>query len=211
MLATAGGHTDILEQLTGSGALEAGSHMEDRAVRAAAGAGHGEAVSLLLTWGERRRDQILGAVVAAARRGHTQIVRTMLDLCPDLRPTSTDPVTGLSPLTAAAEGGDVDIVRSLIQASPEDSLVTLTCPDGQGHVPIHVAAMHGHVSVVELCLELSCDPEQGRGDEVTSALELAAGAGHCGLVRLLVSRGAEVGGGALTQAIRGGQAEVSVM
>ena len=46
MLAAAGGHTDILEQLTGSGALEAGSHMKDRAVRAAAGAGHGEVVSL---------------------------------------------------------------------------------------------------------------------------------------------------------------------
>ncbi len=58
------------------------------------------------------------------------------------------------------------IVRSFIQASPDDSLVTLMCPDGQGHVPIHVAAMHGHVSVVELCLE------QGRGDEVTGALEL---------------------------------------
>ena len=86
MLAAAGGHTDIPEQLTGSGALEAGSHMEDRAVRAAAGVGHGEAVSLLLTRGERRRDQILGALVAAARRGHTQIVRTLLDLCPDLRP-----------------------------------------------------------------------------------------------------------------------------
>ena len=41
MLATAGCHSDILEQLTGSGALGAGSHMEDRAVRAAAGAGHG--------------------------------------------------------------------------------------------------------------------------------------------------------------------------
>ena len=66
----------------------------------------------------------------------------------------------------------MDIVRSFIQASPDDSLVTLTCPDGQGHVPIHVAAMHGHVSVVELCLALGCDPEQGRGDEVTSALEL---------------------------------------
>ena len=116
-------------------------------------------------------------------------------------------MTGLSLLTAAAEGGDVDIiVRSFIQASPDDSLVTLTCPDGQGHVPIHVAAMHGHVSVVELCLELGCDP-----DEVTGALELAAGAGHLGLVRLLVSRGAEVGGGALTRAIRGGQPEVSVM
>ena len=46
MLAAAGGHTDILEQLTGSGALESGSHMKDRAVRAAAGAGHGEVVSL---------------------------------------------------------------------------------------------------------------------------------------------------------------------
>ena len=72
-------------------------------------------------------------------------------------------------------------------------------------MPLHVAAMHGHVSVVELCLELGCDP-----GGVTSALELAAGAGHLGLVRLLVSRGAVVGGGALTQAIRGGQAEVSV-
>ena len=38
VLAAAGGHTDILEHLTGSGSLETGLHMEDRAVRASAGA-----------------------------------------------------------------------------------------------------------------------------------------------------------------------------
>ena len=131
----------------------------------------------------------------------------MLDQCPDLSPTSVDPVTGLSPLTAAAEGGDADIVRSLIEASSEDSLTILTCRDGHGHVPLHVAAMHGHVSVVELCLELGCDPEQGDGGR--SALELAAEAGHSDVVKLLVRRGVKLGSGALTQAIRGGHAEVS--
>ena len=131
----------------------------------------------------------------------------MLDLCPDHSPASVDPVTGLSPLTAAAEGGDADNVRSLIEASLEDSLTVLTCPDGHGHVPLHVAAMHGHVSVVELCLELGCDPEQGDGGR--SALEQAAREGHSNVVKLLVKCGVKLGSGALTQAIRGGHAEVS--
>ena len=98
-------------------------------------------------------------------------------MCPDLSPNSIDPDSGQSLLTAAAEGGDEDIVRRLLEAA-EDSLTSLTCRDSQGHVPLHVAAMHGHVSVVELCLELGSDPEQGR------ALELAAGAGHTDVVKL---------------------------
>ena len=131
----------------------------------------------------------------------------MLDLCPNLSPASIDPVTGLSPLTAAAEGGDEDIVRSLLERSSEDSLTVLTCQDGHGHVLLHVAAMQGHVSVVELCLEFGCDPEKGDGGR--SALELAAEAGHSDVVKLLVRRGVKLGSGALTQAIRGGHAEVS--
>ena len=127
-----------------------------------------------------------------------------MDMSPDLRPTSIDPESGQSLLTAAAEGGDEDIVRSLLEAA-EDRVAALTCRDSHGHVPLHVAAMHGHVSVVELCLELGSDPEQGR------ALELAAGAGHSDVVKLLVRRGAEMGSGALTSAIRGGHKEVRVI
>ena len=123
---------------------------------------------------------------------------------PDLSPTFIDPETGQSLLTAAAEGGDEDIVRSLLEAA-EDSLTALMCCDSHGHLPLHVAAMHGHVSVVELCLQLGCDPEQRDAD---TALELAASAGHSGVVKLLVRRGVEIGSGALTRAIRGGHKEV---
>ena len=72
VLAAAGGHTDILETLTSCGSLEVSSDQEDRAVRAAAGAGQCEAVTLLLRE-NRRRDMLLGASVAAARRGHSQV------------------------------------------------------------------------------------------------------------------------------------------
>ena len=134
----------------------------------------------------------------------SQIVQTVLDMCPDLSPTSIDPESGQNLLTAAAEGGDEDIVRRLIEAA-EDSLTSLTCRDSHGNVILHVAAMHGHVSVVELCLELGSDPEQGR------ALELAAGAGHSDVVKLLVRRGAKMLSGALTMAIRNGHKEVRVI
>ena len=72
MLAAAGGHTDILETLTSCGSLEVSSDQEDRAVRAAGEAGHCQVVSLLLR-GNKERDQLLGASVAAARRGHSQV------------------------------------------------------------------------------------------------------------------------------------------
>ena len=72
VLAAAGGHTGILETLTSCGSLEVSSVQEDRAVRAAAGAGHSEVVTLLLR-GNRGRDLLLGASVAAARRGHCQV------------------------------------------------------------------------------------------------------------------------------------------
>ena len=72
VLAAAGGHTDILETLTSCGSLEVSSDQGDRAVRAAAGAGHSEVVTLLLR-GDKGRDKLLGASVAAARRGHSQV------------------------------------------------------------------------------------------------------------------------------------------
>ena len=74
MLAAAGGHTDILERLT-SGGKEVSSDQVDRAVRAAAGAGHGQALRLLLHLEPLRQDLLLlGAGVAAAKRGHRQVL-----------------------------------------------------------------------------------------------------------------------------------------
>ena len=90
MLAAGGGHTDILERLT-QGDKEISSDQVDRAVRAAAGAGHGQALCLLLHIEPLRQEQLLlAAGVAAARRGHRQVLLVTANISFTSQYPSTD-------------------------------------------------------------------------------------------------------------------------
>ena len=202
----------------------------DRSVRVAAAAGHLDSLTLLLSQEITRDKCLLAASVSAALcrqmqvgdlykvslsiiyflKHSPQIVQTVLDISPELSPTLIDPVTGLSPLTASARGGDVNIVRRMIEASKGDRLDALKGRDSHGYAALHLAAIHGHVSVVELCLELGCDTDLvTQGEEARGALELAAGEGHGGVVEVLVRRGTGRKERALSAAITAGHTEVS--
>jgi ankyrin repeat protein len=98
---------------------------------------------------------------------------------------STNYVLGTTPLHVAAEEGDVAGVRAaLVQDIDVDAL------DGNGRTALHLAALNGHVKVVELLLaapgidvnaQISNGPDKGQ-----TALHLAAANGHLEVVELLL-------------------------
>ena len=88
-----------------------------------------------------------------------------------------------APLHEAAESGDVDKVRKLI----EGGRYSVDCVDGNGWTPLHKAASRGHVDVVRVLVsEFSANANActGNGD---TPLHLAASSGHLDVVRVFVS------------------------
>jgi len=85
---------------------------------------------------------------------------------------------------AAALGRIEDAGRLLAEASAEDR-----------HLALSLAADFGHVEIVQLLLDAGEDPNRYNpvgGHSHTTPLHQAAGAGHDGVVRLLVERGARL-------------------
>ncbi|RTE84462.1 hypothetical protein BHE90_001073 [Fusarium euwallaceae] len=95
---------------------------------------------------------------AASRRGHSSIVRLLLDterIQPDLRCSCVGSY-GDTALALAAEGGFVDIVRMLAA----DTRVEIDHKDQRGRTPLSYAAEYGHEAVVAWLLETEAvDPD----------------------------------------------------
>ena len=70
-------------------------------------------------------------------------------------------------------------------------IVDMMCPDGNGHVSLHVAAKGGHVEIVEMMLDLGVDVESS-DLEGRSPLLTGARFGSLEVLKLLVQRGAEM-------------------
>jgi len=83
-------------------------------------------------------------------------------------------------LFCAATGGDIDLVRELVQDGAE-----LNRPSPQGYVPLHRAAQCGHKDVVEFLIKSGSIPglKSRKGE---SPADLAAAAGHAEIAALLL-------------------------
>ena len=173
-------------------------------MRAAAAAGHQEAVARLLEAAPRL---LVTAIVAGAERGQEQLLRSLLTSDPPDPPSlsTEDPGSGLTPLTAAARGGEPDILRLVISSlAAADSAASSASTSADSAASLYdeallLAAEAGHVAVVELLLDQGARVEPGdtcavdtrAGDTCgLTPLEVAARAGHLGVVQLLAGRGA---------------------
>jgi ankyrin repeat protein len=110
---------------------------------------------------------------------------------------------GQTPLIAAAGAGRVAIVKVLLDAGAK-----VNQPDIHKLTPLMHAAHHGHVEVAQALLINGAQPDPRPGK--LSALILAAEGGHDMVMKLLISRGANInqadsiGATALMGAARGG-------
>ncbi|MDB5076833.1 MAG: DNA-directed polymerase subunit sigma [Chloroflexi bacterium] len=145
----------------------------------------------------------------AARHGHAHIVDVLLNHNAD--PQAAEDAWGWTPLhlaeafgypevaqrlqvggatvglVAASGLGKVDRVTALIDADPR-----LVDAWGQGSGPLHWAAYHGHVDVVERLLAAGADIHaRARNSFANTALHCAALHGHADAVHVLLRHGAD--------------------
>uniref|UniRef100_A0A667Y0N1 Tetratricopeptide repeat, ankyrin repeat and coiled-coil containing 1a n=1 Tax=Myripristis murdjan TaxID=586833 RepID=A0A667Y0N1_9TELE len=206
-LATAAGHSDLVSLLCKKGAKVGHVDKSGQCSLVHAGLkGHTEIIHILLgqDWGSEnptdpeqhcseavteKKQAVQQALTAACSVGHTQVVKSLLDLNDEqlaAQMDAHDSLWGETALSAAAGRGRMEMCVFLV-----DRGAGLELANRRGMAPLLSAAKHGHTQVAELLLkrgaDISIGDKQGR-----TALMLAAIEGHVGTVELLLSKGASV-------------------
>ncbi|XP_031162271.1 protein TANC1-like [Sander lucioperca] len=207
-LAVAAGHVDIVSLLCKKGAKVGLADKTSQCALVHAGLkGHAEIINILLgqDWGadiptdpqqHHINETVTGktqaaqqAITAAASVGHTQVVKSLLDLKDEqlaVQMDAHDSLWGETVLSAAAGRGRTEVCAFLLERG-----AGLEIPNRRGMVPLLSATKHGHTQIVELLLKQGADinatEKQGR-----TALMLAASEGHVSTVELLLSKGASL-------------------
>ncbi|CAG8902728.1 unnamed protein product [Penicillium egyptiacum] len=145
----------------------------------------------------------------AAKKGHTNIVRYMVD-----RGVSPDITTRelLTPLALAAARGHASLVTYLLQVGARQGI-----KDARGRRPVFLAASQGHTEVVELLLsapkELGNKPD--KEELMTEAFLAAVQAEQVPVVQLLFAHGAQLNIGfgwcPLTVAANNGNSDLAAL
>ncbi|KAM3625654.1 uncharacterized protein V6R79_015544 [Siganus canaliculatus] len=207
-LAAAAGHVDIVNLLCKKGAKVGHADKNGQCALVHAGLkGHAEIMNILLgqDWGtetptepqqHHSNENVTGktqaaqqALTAAASLGHTQVVKSLLDLKDEqltVQMDAHDSLWGETALSAASGRGRVEVCTFLLDRGPG-----LEISNRRGMVPLLSATKHGHAHVAEMLLKQSADinaiDKLGR-----TALMLAASEGHVNTADLLLSKGASM-------------------
>jgi ankyrin repeat protein len=124
-------------------------------------------------------------VADAAMRGDRVEMQRLLSSGAEVNLPQGD---GMTALHWAAENGDVEMVRMLIDAGANTEAVTRI----GDYTPLHVASEGGHGEAVRALLEAGADVDARRAFAGTTALHLAAAAGSVSSIEALVSFGADI-------------------
>ncbi|KAI5837291.1 ankyrin repeat-containing domain protein [Morchella snyderi] len=120
---------------------------------------------------------------------------------------------GYTPLQRAAENGDIDLIKLLLDAGAEVNRKTAT----QDHpTPLHAAAGNGHLETVKFLIDAGAELDAEAANTTgATALQTAAERGHIEVVKLLLDHGARVdiaatrtGRTVLQAAAQGGNIEI---
>ena len=126
-----------------------------------------------------------GRLLAAARNGNVEVVRSLLREGVDVGVARGD---GLTALHLAAEGGRLTVADALIAAG---AAVDAGTRIGR-YTPLHIAARAGRSAIVLRLLEAGTDPNAQTTNSGVTALHLAAGATGGGpAVAALLDHGAD--------------------
>jgi hypothetical protein len=155
----------LLVQLAAEGGdINAGTKNDGSALCVAAGAGHTEAVQLLLRQGA---DPNLAdpsgrsPLHAAVETGALPVVKALL--AAKARPAPID-ADGRSPLHLAAALGREDLVRALLAAG-----APANAADARGNTPLHRAAAYGRDGVIRVLLAAGADARTTNRQDETPA------------------------------------------
>eukprot|EP00731_Ephydatia_muelleri_P037731 Em0548g3a len=187
----------------------------DTALTLAAAGGHDELVELLLAHGsniEHRDKKGCTPLILAASAGHAVTVAILLDHNADIEAQSERTkdtalslacsggearganfehrnVSDYTPLSLAASGGYVNIIKLLLRAGAD---INSRTGSKLGISPLMLAAMNGHTSTVKLLLDMGSDISAQIETNRNTALTLACFQGRHEVVNLLVERQANV-------------------
>ena len=149
------------------------------------------------------------ALHKAAEKGHPEIVRALLNANTPAIESKECHRPAL--LELAARGGDLEVVRLLIDAKAD---VNATHVPGHTPTPLQIGVENGRLDLTELLLAAGANVNTNEG-QVPSALHTAAVKGAIEMVQVLLDAGADVdaktyeGETILQAAEKGGNADVS--
>jgi hypothetical protein len=129
---------------------------------------------------------------AAAAFGLHSLALAILEVeCSNLARWDIGDANGRTPLSLAAEQGNLGLVKLLLNAGAGIS----TRDNRYGLSPLHWAALEGHKSTVEFLLENGAEvnvSDSSGASSYCTALSVAAARGHKEIVKLLLENGANI-------------------
>ena len=153
------GHADVIELLLTNGAdINAESETGATPLVLAAENGKIEALQFILQHKDKTVDiEAKGAgggtaLHAAAIGGHVDVIELLLTNGADINAESE---TGATPLVLAAENGQLEALRFILQH--KDKTVNIEAKGAGGGTALHVAARKGHLNIIELLLTNGAD------------------------------------------------------
>lgn len=151
--------------------------------------GDKEAVRALLKQGadvNQAQGDGMTALHWAAASGHVDLVKTLLYAGANVRATTR--LGAYAPLHVASQGGHAAVIKTLVKAGADADMATST-----GATPLMMAALSGQAEATAALLDAGADVNARDKANDETALMFAAAYDRVGVVRLLVSRGANLG------------------